>query len=390
MLQSNETVIVMYSTADWDAPYWTNKQHMASELSQLGFKVVYVESVGLRRPSINKKDILRTISRVKRLFRTTRIVKKNIIVVSPVAMPFLRRFSIINIFNDWILGKQIQWVLKKLKFKKLLIWSYHPYAVLTSENGATKCVYHVVDDLTAIPGVDSKAFKRHELRFLDNVDIVFVTSEVLARAYQMQHSNVVYLPNVVDFEHFSGAASISITPPELQGIPRPRIGYVGVLSDFKIDFDLVIKVAKARPEYCWVFIGDEREGQESSNVSYLKTFPNVYFLGHKSYDDLPKFLAGLDVATLPTLINSYTDGMFPMKYYEYTAAGLRIVSTNIAFAASQKNVYISLNSDEFIGNIDKALIDGKLSITGARSIVGENTWSQRTSKMLEMISNSIQ
>ncbi|PLM63747.1 glycosyltransferase family 1 protein, partial [Klebsiella pneumoniae] len=40
--------IVLLSTADWDNPFWTNKQHVAVELSRLGYKVFYIDSLGLR------------------------------------------------------------------------------------------------------------------------------------------------------------------------------------------------------------------------------------------------------------------------------------------------------------------------------------------------------
>ena len=45
--------IVLVSTADWDNPFWTNKQHVAVELARQGCKVLYVESSGLRRPSLS-------------------------------------------------------------------------------------------------------------------------------------------------------------------------------------------------------------------------------------------------------------------------------------------------------------------------------------------------
>lgn len=43
---------VMFSTADWDEPYWTNKQHTASLLASRGWRVLYVESVGFRSPKV--------------------------------------------------------------------------------------------------------------------------------------------------------------------------------------------------------------------------------------------------------------------------------------------------------------------------------------------------
>lgn len=47
--------MVFLSTADWDNPFWTNKQHVALELSKMGYRILYIESLGLRKPSVNKK-----------------------------------------------------------------------------------------------------------------------------------------------------------------------------------------------------------------------------------------------------------------------------------------------------------------------------------------------
>ena len=43
--------ILILSTADWNFKYWTNKQNVAQELSRKGFKVIYVESPGIRKPN---------------------------------------------------------------------------------------------------------------------------------------------------------------------------------------------------------------------------------------------------------------------------------------------------------------------------------------------------
>ena len=74
---------IIFSTADWNEPYWTNKQHCAVSLSKLGWSVIYVESVGLRTPSAkSRKDIARLLFRsfkgFKSLIRGASIVEKNI------------------------------------------------------------------------------------------------------------------------------------------------------------------------------------------------------------------------------------------------------------------------------------------------------------------------
>ena len=51
--------VVLLATADWDHPFWTNKQHVAVALASLGHRVLYVESVGLRPPRMEVQDLRR-------------------------------------------------------------------------------------------------------------------------------------------------------------------------------------------------------------------------------------------------------------------------------------------------------------------------------------------
>src|SRR3990167_9929766 len=79
---------ILFATADWDAPYWTNKQHTACYLANLGLRVLYVESMGLRPPSINRKDIHRIWQRLKKGFKSPHAAQHNIWVFSPLIIPF--------------------------------------------------------------------------------------------------------------------------------------------------------------------------------------------------------------------------------------------------------------------------------------------------------------
>jgi glycosyltransferase involved in cell wall biosynthesis len=149
------------------------------------------------------------------------------------------------------------------------------------------------------------------------INVVFTTSKKLFEKCSAINKNTHDFPNVVDWEHFSQAFNPGPDPDDLKDIPHPRLGYVGVLSDFKVDFELLLNIATERPDWHIVLIGEEREGQHNATVQVLKEMQNVHFLGYKEYEELPNYIRGLDVGLLPTLINQYTNSMFPMKYFEY-------------------------------------------------------------------------
>jgi hypothetical protein len=79
--------VVLLSTADWDHPLWTNKQHVACSLAALGFRVLYVESLGLRSVQAKGRDLLRIFRRLCRGLLPPRAVRPGIWVCSPLVIP---------------------------------------------------------------------------------------------------------------------------------------------------------------------------------------------------------------------------------------------------------------------------------------------------------------
>ncbi|MGF6371309.1 hypothetical protein OKW40_004059 [Paraburkholderia sp. RAU6.4a] len=139
----------------------------------------------------------------------------------------------------------------------------------------------------------------------------------------------------------------------------------------------------ARPQWQWVIIGEEREGQRSDLLAQRKRLLNVHLLGYRPYRVLPQYLRGMRVGVLPTLINEYAHSMFPMKFYEYLAAGLPVVSTPLDFAKEPRaGLEVGGDADAFIAAIENHLARGKLSAEEVRAAVGENTWEARLDKML--------
>jgi len=383
---------VIFSTADWDAPCWTNKQHTAKVLVDQGWRVLYVESPGLRAPSFQSgRDWGRLIRRFKKGLRSLVLgpvqVEKDLWVLSPLMIPMFHGSALIRWLNQGLLRISLKRFLKKHHVVKPLIWAYHPY-ILESMEGLAHgpFVYHCVDDLSAVPGIDAAAFLAEESRFLQNCDFVFTTAPALEEKCRRQNPRTYYYPNVVDFEHFSQALHPGKIPQELENIPFPRLLYHGALSDFKVDFSLLLELASAHPEWQLVLIGEEREGQSSPLLKKLKDLSNVHSLGHRPYEALPDYLRGMDVGLLPTLLNDYTRSMFPMKFYEYLAAGLPLVSTALDFT-KHSHPYLLLGQDasSFSAAIQAQLDRGRLNEKEARSAVGENTWELRMNKMLALI-----
>jgi glycosyltransferase involved in cell wall biosynthesis len=294
---------------------------------------------------------------------------------------------VVRRFNQAMLRWTLSRFARSHRFSEPLIWTYHPFmldGISTLVRGPL--VYHCVDDLVAIPGVDVAAFERAEHDLLESSEAVFTTAAALKARCSQHNGNTHFFANVVDAAHFGRATLSGAIPADLAAIPEPRIVYHGVLSDFKVDFQLILDAANARPDWHFIFIGEEREGQRSAFVPRLSQLPNVHFLGYRSYEQLPDYLRGMNVGLLPTLLNEYTRSMFPMKFYEYLAAGLPVVSTPLDFArVPLSGLQVGGDLDAFLRAIAAQLERGRLSAAEAQAAVGDNTWERRLEKMLAII-----
>ena len=75
--------------------------------------------------------------------------------------------------------------------------------------------------------------------------------------------------------------------------------------------------------------------------------------------------------------------MFPMKFFEYLAAGLPIVSTNLESLKEFRNfVYMSDDLSKIKVSIKEALKNKNSNLTNRLSLAMENTYQKRTKKML--------
>jgi glycosyltransferase involved in cell wall biosynthesis len=159
---------------------------------------------------------------------------------------------------------------------------------------------------------------------LDQVDALFVVSEYYRRALRAETDKpLVLLGNGAEVAHFENAQPM---PEDLARLPRPRIGYVGLLSHF-LDFDTLEAVRRARGAGTLVLIGPGSPDTEA-RIRELSAREGVAVLGERPYQRVPAYMQGLDVGLIPFRANDpYVQGINPNKVYQYLAAGLPVVTT---------------------------------------------------------------
>lgn len=386
------TDIVLLSTADWDNPFWTNKQHVAVELARRGHRILYIDSLGIRRPTLKAHDRRRILRRVIRALKPPRRVRENLWVWSPLVLPAQGR--------PWVRGANRVLLRVGLKLwqtvlgvRSEILWTYSPLTTEFLRTSAFKAVvYHCVDDLKNWPGTPKSILESAEAALLRTANVVFTTSPRLYEERRILNSNTYYLPNVADFEHFSKAReSNAEIPPDLAAISMPRLGFIGAISGVKLDFSLLKHIATEHPEWSIVLIGAVGVGDPWTNISEIAGIPNIHFLGPRPYARLPNYLKGFQIGLLPNRLNDYTASMFPMKFFEYLAAGLPVVSVNLPALRNYCDVVSIADSPTAFSQCIRDVLNGTGPTLEARvSCARRHTYVTRMDSMLEILTQSFE
>ena len=132
----------------------------------------------------------------------------------------------------------------------------------------------------------------------------------------------------------------------MTGIPKPIAGFFGLIHEW-IDLDLLARLAKYNPEVSFVFIG-----KYSVDVDQVNQYPNTYFLGQKTYDELIDYAKHFYVGLIPFKINELTINVNPIKLKEYLALGIPVISVNLPEVDTYRQV---VRIGETFKAFDKAL-----------------------------------
>ncbi len=187
--------------------------------------------------------------------------------------------------------------------------------------------YDCLDDVSIYAGRASLArFYAYERMLLEKAEVVVTTAEKLeARLRAITPTPIHRIPNGVDVEWFRTQAAACTIPLDLAQIQRPIVGYVGSVAGW-LDYELIADVARAMSDFSFVFVGPAEHEQR---VQQLRRSLNIFWLGRKSYDDVPAYIQGFDVCMIPFRRGEIAETTNPVKVFEYFALGKPVVSTSL-------------------------------------------------------------
>jgi UDP-galactopyranose mutase len=236
----------------------------------------------------------------------------------------------------------------------LIAWYYTPMMLPFSRHiAADVTVFDAMDELSKFKFAPVKLLDL-EQELIERADLVFTGGSSLYEAKKDRHPSVHCFPSSVDRVHFLKARAQVFDPADQEELPRPRLGFYGVLDE-RFDTELLDKVAEMRPNWSFVMVGPVVKIAPED----LPQRPNIHYLGPKTYDQLPAYLAGWDVALMPFAMNESTQFISPTKTPEYLAGGKPVVSTPIRDVVrhygQMEGVQIASTPDEFVAACERAL-----------------------------------
>ena len=255
-----------------------------------------------------------------------------------------------------------------------MVWYYTPLAQAFAGHLSPRLtVYDCMDELSAFKDA-SPQMLLEERRLLRCADLVFTGGCSLHETKRGLHSDIHCFPSSIDVSHFAVARACSLAePPELADLPRPRIGWFGVVDE-RMDLQLLDECAARRPDWSFVMVGPVVK----LHPSELPRSPNIHWLGRRSYAELPAHLAHWDAGFMPFAINEATRFISPTKTPEYLAAGVPVVSTAITDVVrpwgQEGLVDIAGDAEEAVAALDRVMLRSRAS------------WLERVDQHLDRIS----
>ena len=379
--------IVCLSSIDWDF-LWQGHQEIMSRLAASGNLVLFVENTGVRAPTL--RDLPRLRKRVRNWRKGAhgfRAERENLFVYSPLVLPFPYS-SLARVVNRTLILRAIERWARVVAMSRPIVWTFLPTPLaLDVIRGLDPAVtvYYCIDNF-AESSVAARRIAPSERAMLRRADLVFVTSQGLEARAREHSSAVSVFPFGVDFETFDKVRRSPESPPaDLDGLPRPIVGYVGGLHKW-LDQALLRRAAERLPDWSFVLVGPEQ-----TDTSTLGGLANVHRLGRRSHGDVARYINAFDVAVIPYLLTEYTQNVYPTKLNEYLAMGRPVVATALdevtRFNARHgAPVAVARDAEDFTARLVEAVRDDTEARRAERVRVAEqNGWRARIEAMSALI-----
>ncbi|WP_214226805.1 glycosyltransferase [Pedobacter sp. B4-66] len=396
-LIENRDIVIVGQQA-WDIQIGSNCKNLAMEFSKYN-RVLYVNPPLDRITKIKDRKnpfISKRINVVNKVIRCLTKQFENLWELNPDRtiesinwIKFRPLFRYLNKRNNVRFASSIKKAMKELDFKNVILFndndifrSFYLKELLSPEVS----VYYSRDYML---GVDYWRYHGMQLEpeLIEKSDVIVANSIYLANYCKKYNPRSFYVGQGCDLTLFKDDSSLQI-PKELKEIKTPIIGYVGAVSASRLDIDILVHVAREKPEWQVVLVGPADDQFKNNELNLMK---NVHFIGRVPESRLPSFIKGFDVCLNPQLLNELTIGNYPRKVDEYLAMGKPVVATlTEAMGTFSEFVYLATGKEEYVRFIEEALSNNSVELIEARKLfASSHTWTNSVAEIYKAIKSTV-
>jgi glycosyltransferase involved in cell wall biosynthesis len=371
--------IVVWGGPPYFGPANSTHEEMARAFRLLGYDVLYLELEG--EASHFRKEAKISPGPVN----GTAISGEGILVARIPKLPLVPYAMVKSIrgVHAGMAAKQLRWLEPIWQDEKATMVLYGWFATeMVSAFGGARIIYDCVDEHRSAEGIEGDAGRveyvwSEEKRLLASATLTTCVSAQLAEERAPVAKHLVVLPNASD----PGWAKGTFTEPEsIRDLPRPRALFLGRVGP-KVDLELIRAAASADASIGWIVAG------EAIGPAPVKMPSNVRVMGRMHHDDLAPIAAHCDCGIAPLRDNAWNRASWPLKYGDYVAAGLPIVTARLPAAEELAKdlgdaVLFAASAEEYVSAVRGAAQLGEDVVGRIRAHAATHTWSSRAAAML--------
>lgn len=353
-------------------------QHLFSEF--LGYSpVLWVETVGLRVPQWNRRDLWRSVQKIVDFVsgRRRRFASgpNGLTVICPLTLPFTS-IKFVRHLNAWLVRRSVGKATRQLHFQKHMLVVTTPSQVdFIGRLGETLSIYYCADQYALWPGMNQQHILQMERTLMERVNAIVAVSELLAAQLKRSGKPVYTLNQGVNPVHFSRSQ-----PQQSTG--HFEIVYFGMIDE-RVDLDLIVETARQLPKAAIRLIG-----QATIPLHKLAGVANIHVEPAISYEDLPESLNTTNLFIIPFVLTELARSCSPLKIKEYLACARPVVSTALPEAEGLSQfVHVAKDSNAFVKAV-VAASEGQLSfdMPGTQRFIESETWQAKAVEFGQFVS----
>lgn len=377
--------IIIFSSDDWG---WKTSKYQLSVRFARNNRVLFVSSIGFRAPTASTQDLSRIFKKFKSFIRGVKKIENNVYVLTPLVLPF-KKLPFVESINRVLLFIQIN-------YAKLKLGITNPFVFVFSQNwyGFVKnlprkiLIYYCVDDHSSFKGIDAEQFALLDKKMSQMADLIICSARTIYDLKKSYNESSYYLPHGVNYDLFSSVLSDNslIVASDISEISKPVLGFWGHISYDWVDVELLKYIAERKPEWNLILIG-----KYSLAENEFEGYTNIHVIGEKKFEELPSYCKGITIGLIPFIKSKLTDNCNPLKLYEYLAAGLPVVSTDIPEVRQYGElIAVAKTKEDFLAGCEKTLEQVSAEKSAIRSLSVKNaSWEQRVEDIYKLINEEL-